>query len=213
MRNSITLIFLLFTSTFVFAQTFEDGYKKGYGEGYCYGQTYCTPPLSRLPPMPSLGQDTFTDGYNLGFLEGKKSNETKEVEIYKPIEKVGSNGSMSEECKATIDKCLAMMMEYVDDLDAIHLKLFELSVQEYKDQNYVQAQGYFELSLYKRRDGIISGEQYLFGAKIYVKIIVKSKGMERDINLRAIELFKKAKNNGAQNTDEVRQAINDAIRN
>jgi hypothetical protein len=212
MRNSITLCFLLLTSTFVFSQTFEDGYKKGYGEGYCYGQTYCTPPLSPLPPMPSLGQNTFTDGYNLGFLEGKKSNEPKEEERYRPIEDDNSNRSISAEHKADVDKCIARMMKYVEDLDAIHLKLLELSIQEYKDQNYLQAQGYFELSLYKSREGTISGEQYLFGAKCYVKLIVKSKGMESDINLRAIELLNKAKNNGAENTDEVRQAISDAIK-
>lgn len=211
MKNLFTLLLLL-TSATALSQTFKEGYKKGYEEGYCYGITYCTPPLSPMPPMPSLGQDTFTDGYNLGFLEGKKSNEPKEVEIYKPIEKVGSNGSMSEECKASMDKCLAMMMKYVDDLDAIHLKLLELSVQEYKDQNYRQAQAYFELSLYKRREGITSGEVYLFGAKCYAKLIAESQFNESDINLRAIELLNTAKNKGAENTDEVRQAISDAIR-
>ncbi|WP_405350685.1 hypothetical protein [Nonlabens sp. Asnod3-H03] len=212
MKNLFTILLLL-TSAIVLSQTFKEGYKKGYEEGYCYGISHCTPPLSPMVPMPSLGQDTYTDGYNLGFLEGKKSNEPIEQETYETIHDADSNGSMSEECKVSIDKCLEKIMKYVDDLDAIHIKLLELSVQEFKEQNYRQAQAYFELSLYKRREGITSADYYLFGARCYAKLIAESEEKESAIILRALELLNKAKNNGAENTDEVRQAISDAIKN
>ena len=49
---------------------FCDGFKAGYKAGYCYGKPYCiarTPPIC---PVPYIGENSYNDGYNRGFLEG-----------------------------------------------------------------------------------------------------------------------------------------------
>lgn len=50
----------------VYCQGWADGYKAG----YCYGKFACLPPLVPLCPLPRLGESTYMDGYNRGFLAG-----------------------------------------------------------------------------------------------------------------------------------------------
>lgn len=49
---------------------FCEGYKAGYKAGYCYREFACIPPLPPLCPLPELGETTYQDGYNRGFLNG-----------------------------------------------------------------------------------------------------------------------------------------------
>lgn len=46
------------------------GFEAGYVAGYCYGKNYCIEPLTPLCPLPRLGEETYMDGYNRGFLVG-----------------------------------------------------------------------------------------------------------------------------------------------
>lgn len=68
----IALVFFMaiFTSTNVFASAFCEGWQEGYVAGYCYRKYTCLEPLVPLCPLPKLGETTYQDGYNRGFLEG-----------------------------------------------------------------------------------------------------------------------------------------------
>jgi len=49
---------------------FCSGWNNGYKAGYCYQKGYCLPPIPPLCPFPNLGEDSYDDGYNRGFLAG-----------------------------------------------------------------------------------------------------------------------------------------------
>jgi len=61
---------ILLFSSLAFADAFCDGWEDGYKAGYCYRQYACLEPLVPLCPLPRLGEDTYQDGYNRGFLAG-----------------------------------------------------------------------------------------------------------------------------------------------
>ena len=64
-----TLLLILVLAVCTFANSFCDGWAAGYKAGWCYGREYsCLEPLTPLCPLPRLGEDTFQDGYNRGFL-------------------------------------------------------------------------------------------------------------------------------------------------
>ena len=59
-------------------ESFGDGYKVGYKEGYCFEKTIgCITPLVPMSPMAPIGKDTYKDGYNIGFLKGKSDAASK----------------------------------------------------------------------------------------------------------------------------------------
>ena len=60
----------LFVSSEALASAFCDGWSDGYIEGYCYQKFGCLQPLVPLCPLPRIGEKTYQDGYNLGFLVG-----------------------------------------------------------------------------------------------------------------------------------------------
>jgi hypothetical protein len=75
MRNvSLFLSFLIiFSTSFSQQKPFEQGFAKGFKEGYCYNQSItCLAPLTPLCPMPRINENenNFTDGYNRGFQTG-----------------------------------------------------------------------------------------------------------------------------------------------
>jgi hypothetical protein len=49
---------------------FCEGFHAGYNAGWCYQQYGCLQPLPPLCPLPNLGESTYQDGYNRGFLAG-----------------------------------------------------------------------------------------------------------------------------------------------
>lgn len=57
-------------STGALASEFCDGFRVGYEKGYCYQEFSCLRPLVPLCPLPGLGESSFEDGYNRGFLDG-----------------------------------------------------------------------------------------------------------------------------------------------
>lgn len=58
-----------------FSQTpFSQGYAKGYSAGYCYEDISCIPPVPPIGPNPNPGYDSYQDGYNRGFSDGRAAN-------------------------------------------------------------------------------------------------------------------------------------------
>jgi hypothetical protein len=52
---------------------FCKGYEEGFKEGWCYEQGLgCMEPMTPMCPLARLGEDTYKDGYNRGFTDGKK---------------------------------------------------------------------------------------------------------------------------------------------
>jgi len=68
--------FLVIVFTFLalsFAESrFCRGFEMGYIEGWCYEKYACMEPLVPMCPMPTMNEDSdsFSDGYNKGFLLG-----------------------------------------------------------------------------------------------------------------------------------------------
>ncbi len=77
----ILLLFGFNISIVCYSQTnFSKGYNIGFPKGYCYSQGYgCIPPLSPISPIPNLYENgnSYTDGYNRGFSDGQKANQSK----------------------------------------------------------------------------------------------------------------------------------------
>lgn len=88
------------------AQTnFNNGYQKGWKEGYChnYGSPSCIPPIPPISPIPLIGEDVdnYKDGYNRGFADGldsfkKSSDKSSTRERYKTSDFDTSNNFMYE---------------------------------------------------------------------------------------------------------------------
>lgn len=49
---------------------FCEGYKAGYKAGHCYREFACIAPIPPICPIPEIGENTYQDGYNRGFLAG-----------------------------------------------------------------------------------------------------------------------------------------------
>lgn len=64
------MLTILITFSVLAYGSFCAGYKDGYKAGYCYGQYGCLAPLTPMCPMARLGENTYMDGYNRGFLAG-----------------------------------------------------------------------------------------------------------------------------------------------
>lgn len=65
-------------------KNYDNGFEKGFKEGYCYQSDaiYCNPPLTPFIPLPRNNEDSnsYTDGYNRGFVIGKSLREIKNEE-------------------------------------------------------------------------------------------------------------------------------------
>ncbi len=70
--KKLFLSLLLLLPLLALSQTdFSNGYEKGYKEGYCYEDFGCISPVSPVSPIPNIGYDSYQDGYNRGFSDGK----------------------------------------------------------------------------------------------------------------------------------------------
>ncbi|WP_374425041.1 hypothetical protein [Chromobacterium sp.] len=78
MKKVATVIGIFLLSATVYAANlssddFCDGYDDGYKEGWCYGQFSCIKPISPICPIPRIGEDGYRDGYNRGFIDGRRA--------------------------------------------------------------------------------------------------------------------------------------------
>lgn len=65
----LTLTILITFSVWAYS-SFCAGYRDGYKAGYCYGKWSCLAPLTPMCPMAYIGENSYMDGYNRGFLVG-----------------------------------------------------------------------------------------------------------------------------------------------
>ena len=77
------LILLSIISSFSFLgysqSEFNEGYKAGYKEGYCFEKTVgCISKIPPIAPIPPVGKNTYKDGYNIGFTKGKADAPSKD---------------------------------------------------------------------------------------------------------------------------------------
>jgi hypothetical protein len=70
MRKILACLTVLLFFGVALATPFSDGWCDGYKAGYCYGKTFCLGPICPIAPIPWVGQDTYQDGYNRGFVKG-----------------------------------------------------------------------------------------------------------------------------------------------
>ena len=70
MKKLIFCFLVLLIASSAFASSFCSGFEDGYEEGYCYGKSFCLSPITPICPIPSIGDNSYSDGYNEGFLEG-----------------------------------------------------------------------------------------------------------------------------------------------
>ena len=67
---ALICIIFLFVASEAWASAFCEGWHDGYIAGYCYRKVSCIPPIVPICPIPRIGEDTYMDGYNRGFLAG-----------------------------------------------------------------------------------------------------------------------------------------------
>ena len=76
----------LFLPFYMLSQSgFSAGYERGYKEGYCYEDFGCIPPIAPIAPIAKIGYDSYQDGYNKGFIDGrsaKSGNSTSKSSQY-----------------------------------------------------------------------------------------------------------------------------------
>lgn len=70
MKKIFATLLLLSALTVYAATGFCEGWSDGYKAGYCYQQYGCIPPIVPICPIPNIGEDSYQDGYNRGFLAG-----------------------------------------------------------------------------------------------------------------------------------------------
>ena len=56
---------------------FCEGYEDGYVAGYCYRIFGCQSPIVPNCPLPEIDENTYTDGYNKGFVHGRQAKENE----------------------------------------------------------------------------------------------------------------------------------------
>ncbi|MFQ9314811.1 hypothetical protein [Dysgonomonas mossii] len=75
MKKLVIVILLIISVASVYSQTpYDNGWKKGYQEGYCYQVNGCIPPIAPIPPIPLIGENRndYKAGYQRGFLTGQE---------------------------------------------------------------------------------------------------------------------------------------------
>lgn len=69
---------MIVSSASVYSQTpYDNGWKTGYQEGYCYQVNGCIPPIAPVPPIPLVGENRndYKAGYQRGFLTGQQARQ------------------------------------------------------------------------------------------------------------------------------------------
>ena len=67
----LPIAILILTSS-SYSDSYCEGFYNGFKNGYCHnqGSAYCIAPPPPICPMPKVNEDTYTHGYNRGFLVG-----------------------------------------------------------------------------------------------------------------------------------------------
>jgi len=67
------LLIILMLTMVSMTTDFERGYEDGWEEGYCYQIENCIAPYAPYAPLPNMQEDddSYSDGYNRGFVDGR----------------------------------------------------------------------------------------------------------------------------------------------
>jgi hypothetical protein len=71
MKKLLLMLLLCLPVVALASEDFDRGYALGFKKGYqkIEGQLSIAP-ISPVPPIPGIGEDTFFGGYNQGFIDG-----------------------------------------------------------------------------------------------------------------------------------------------
>lgn len=88
MKTVISFFFFCLLSIVGYSQTaFQNGFKEGYRNGYCYQDYSCISPVPPITPITRVGENpnSYQDGYNRGFEMGRddklKSNSSENAPL------------------------------------------------------------------------------------------------------------------------------------
>lgn len=77
MKNLLLLLTILSTLTIQSQTNYCNGWENGFKEGYCYSDYGCVAPVAPVCPVARVGENSYMDGYNRGFVIGKKEKESE----------------------------------------------------------------------------------------------------------------------------------------
>lgn len=69
LRTTVVIVGLV-ALAWAAGKDYSDGYCEGYKAGWCYGKGACIEPICPITPIPRVGEDSWQDGYNRGFVKG-----------------------------------------------------------------------------------------------------------------------------------------------
>ncbi|AGC77132.1 hypothetical protein LX97_01872 [Nonlabens dokdonensis] len=78
-KYNLVFSLILLTSFISIAQSsFSNGYQTGYKKGHCYQIYGCIAPIPPISPLPTINEssNSYEDGYQRGFLDGKNSQKS-----------------------------------------------------------------------------------------------------------------------------------------
>ena len=124
MKKQIILILTILCFQFTFAQTdWQNGYEKGFSEGYCYNDYGCVSPPAP-PAIPNIGDshNDYKAGYNKGFFEGQRVKQSKktnsEINNRKGYETADPKFVEDKMYKAPVDLMLKVLEAKERELEA-----------------------------------------------------------------------------------------------
>ena len=153
LRIITTILFHLIIFCSFGQSQYSIGFKDGFENGYCYGKgAGCIKPVSPVAPVPHIGEssESYTQGYNRGFIEGRRKQENKEN--YSTIEK-----NLKVNTQPTY---IPQIHEFKPDWD-FYWKALDRAHQQQQKQQYLQyqqqvQQQYIAEQKYKRRVNYIN---------------------------------------------------------
>lgn len=73
-RIALIALLVLGSATTAKADTpFCTGYATGYQRGFCAGEFGCIPPIPPICPIPNIGEQSYQDGYDRGYADGREA--------------------------------------------------------------------------------------------------------------------------------------------
>lgn len=71
--RALAILSVIAVTVWASQEDYAKGYQEGYKKGWCYQKNFCMEPMAPFAPFAPMGRDTYTDGYNDGFLKGLAS--------------------------------------------------------------------------------------------------------------------------------------------
>jgi hypothetical protein len=72
-RLLCAIIAVLLWASVAASSSFCAGWADGYRAGYCYQRVSCISPIVPICPLPRIGEGSYGDGYDRGFLAGMRA--------------------------------------------------------------------------------------------------------------------------------------------